>query len=651
MSGNNQAMRLQGMLGDLANSFNGMGDAYNYIPDAIRNVTRPSVETDDSASLYQMAQWAERNGFEDKARQYMTLAFQQKQKEIALEKENIQIDAQGKISQHIRNIQSIKTNPAITDESVRRQLIQAEQDAINVLAKEGKLDSTDFANVGGAALEEASKRYISTNYNKEMNKLTNNADNLYNAMQRWDPKSPEYAHLSTAYENTLQKMNNLSQAGRGGDGSRAGDLFVASKRANELVESQEQRAVNAESRAAQAEIRAQAVAERQEAIAPYQLQSAVNKVITERYTITTKAEEDRGGQIAQGLIRQGITSPNAIPKDLSPVAYAEAEKRLNDHRESLLAQAEASKNGTLSPFMMQKAKQYAPYVPDLQVWLDQYSQLQEKGAPVTNVERRRVVAGILAEVKKREEYMSTAGGNLKYAAGAALKGLADLDDNSGMFEDATIKSLLAKAEQQPELFNSMRGALAEYMEGNNIQSFNNVTELYAAINAVLPTLSEGAWHQAFSQIEQQRDAYKEQFFNHADTQKQAYVDYSYRELAKSDSSYLNFPEETKAMLEDEFERTVRDISRFMDMATELPRSAPVESVGAQNGRAFGGGQALTHQQRMMLDNSNEWSAVVEMVGEDNAEIIRDKVMAGYPITYADLDLDPKEKGVQMRTYR
>jgi hypothetical protein len=81
MSGSNQAVRLQGMLGNLADSFNGMGDAYNFVPNAIRNVTRPEVDSNSSESLMQYAQWAQRNGFDDEAKQYMALGYRQKEKE------------------------------------------------------------------------------------------------------------------------------------------------------------------------------------------------------------------------------------------------------------------------------------------------------------------------------------------------------------------------------------------------------------------------------------------------------------------------------------------------------------------------------------------------------------------------------------------
>ena len=82
MAGSNQSVNLQGMLGDLADSFNGMGDAYNFVPNAIRNISRPSVSMDDSTSLASYAAWARRNGFDDEAARYEALAYRQKEKEV-----------------------------------------------------------------------------------------------------------------------------------------------------------------------------------------------------------------------------------------------------------------------------------------------------------------------------------------------------------------------------------------------------------------------------------------------------------------------------------------------------------------------------------------------------------------------------------------
>jgi hypothetical protein len=81
MSGSNQAVRLQGMLSNIADSFNGMGDAYNFVPNAIRNVTRPEMNLSDSESINRYSDWARRNGMTDQADKYASLAIAQKKVE------------------------------------------------------------------------------------------------------------------------------------------------------------------------------------------------------------------------------------------------------------------------------------------------------------------------------------------------------------------------------------------------------------------------------------------------------------------------------------------------------------------------------------------------------------------------------------------
>jgi hypothetical protein len=76
MSGRNQAMNLTGMLDGIANAFNGMGDAYAFTHNAIRNIARPEVDPTDAKSVMAYAGWARRNGYDDEAARYTALGSQ-----------------------------------------------------------------------------------------------------------------------------------------------------------------------------------------------------------------------------------------------------------------------------------------------------------------------------------------------------------------------------------------------------------------------------------------------------------------------------------------------------------------------------------------------------------------------------------------------
>lgn len=79
MAGSNQATQLQGMLNNLSDSFNGMGDAYNFVPSFIRNVSRPELDMSDPESMAAYANWNIRNGNPEEAGKYNALALRQSQ--------------------------------------------------------------------------------------------------------------------------------------------------------------------------------------------------------------------------------------------------------------------------------------------------------------------------------------------------------------------------------------------------------------------------------------------------------------------------------------------------------------------------------------------------------------------------------------------
>jgi hypothetical protein len=81
MAGRDQSARLQGLLSGIADSVGELGAGGDWTSDAIRNITRPEIDTTDSASLIRYADWARRNGLDDEAKQYMALGYRQKEKE------------------------------------------------------------------------------------------------------------------------------------------------------------------------------------------------------------------------------------------------------------------------------------------------------------------------------------------------------------------------------------------------------------------------------------------------------------------------------------------------------------------------------------------------------------------------------------------
>ena len=116
MAGSDQSARLQGMLTQLASDVGEMGAGRNFGANAIRQLARPDNQArfrgqefglDNSANLMQMAQWAERNDFDDKSRQYMAMADRYQQREIEESKRQRLSAAQLQTAKALTEMQSI----------------------------------------------------------------------------------------------------------------------------------------------------------------------------------------------------------------------------------------------------------------------------------------------------------------------------------------------------------------------------------------------------------------------------------------------------------------------------------------------------------------------------------------------------------------
>lgn len=87
MSGSNQSVNLQGMLGDLAGTVGEMGKAYDFIPNTIREIARPEVDMNDPNKMKAYGVWLSRNGNETAGAQMMQAAAARQQELQVLEGE------------------------------------------------------------------------------------------------------------------------------------------------------------------------------------------------------------------------------------------------------------------------------------------------------------------------------------------------------------------------------------------------------------------------------------------------------------------------------------------------------------------------------------------------------------------------------------
>ena len=154
MSGSNQAVRLQGMLNGLADSFNGMGNAYNFVPNAIRNVTRPEVDTNSSDSLLAYADWARRNGYDEEARQYLALGYRRKAVEGEKEYKTYVASNTEKLrafNTSIGNLQEAVANGDPNAQVALDRVTSARNQHISAMNKYGNESDYGTGNEGGVA--------------------------------------------------------------------------------------------------------------------------------------------------------------------------------------------------------------------------------------------------------------------------------------------------------------------------------------------------------------------------------------------------------------------------------------------------------------------------------------------------------------------
>jgi hypothetical protein len=133
MSGSNQSVNLQGMLGDIASTVGDMGKAYDFIPNAIREVARPEVDMNDSTSLESYASWARRNGYDEEADKYLALSYRQKEKEAQEAKAGRLQMGRSSVASLQNEYMRVLKDPTITDPKVRDKKLANLQASMNAI--------------------------------------------------------------------------------------------------------------------------------------------------------------------------------------------------------------------------------------------------------------------------------------------------------------------------------------------------------------------------------------------------------------------------------------------------------------------------------------------------------------------------------------
>ena len=130
MSGSDQSARLQGLLSGIAGTVGELGAGGDWTSNAIRTVNRPdfmagsdkvlgkygrpAFDMNNVNNLDAMANWASRNCYEDQAKQYMALSYQQKEKETALNDQALLQEGQSGVADMSRKMMTILKDRTLT---------------------------------------------------------------------------------------------------------------------------------------------------------------------------------------------------------------------------------------------------------------------------------------------------------------------------------------------------------------------------------------------------------------------------------------------------------------------------------------------------------------------------------------------------------
>ena len=149
-----QSANLTGMLGQIAGTVGGMGEAYEPITKAL---TKPRGDMNDPAHLSNLAQWASNNGDQAAASMYMQQSRELTAKADAARK----AEGQGKVADLMTQIRDIESAEGM-DPFDRNAQSRALSEQLKTTAETYQLDPTRFVGYSQSVRDEAMRREAAT---------------------------------------------------------------------------------------------------------------------------------------------------------------------------------------------------------------------------------------------------------------------------------------------------------------------------------------------------------------------------------------------------------------------------------------------------------------------------------------------------------
>jgi hypothetical protein len=599
MAGRNVAPDLSGMFQMINQPLSEMGNAGNQYIDTFRRSMAPRVDMDDSASLLRYADWARRNGYEDEARQYMALGYRQKEKETELAKQAAQANIMADVARRTRGTQSLAgagdtraltLNKEALMKDLERARASGDRDAVKLVVDQIKSIDTAMPTATSAKAKKGAA-----------------AIDQYQAMLDGnDLDATQKANLQRALDYLKSDPEVMS-------------AYQAIKKDQLAVRQAEGNVAITESAVAQIPV--------DNALKELQLSSAQIKLLADQYAAEDKLAKVQGADVAKSLTTQGIYAPSALPKDLDPRVRAHAVDYLNSEANAQKQAAETPK-GSLTDFNYNRAQGLAKTNEPFRKLLNEYDRVTAKDT-LEPTEAIRVTAQITKELAQYDARVFAQLGSKSSEAAGQLATLRELPDTSGLFEGDTYKEAL----EDQALFNEMSKGLAEYMLNNGIETFENYAQLYAAMDAVAPTLpSQDEWRKVTNKVERERDQAQQAFDRRFESARNDAVKQFSDEIVALEPAWADYPDDLKAEAEAKFQQEVDNVTEFFN---------PQKWQGGVT-RDPQTGKPFTPQMSMIFRNSDEWASVVEMVGEEWAGKIKARAEAGFPVRLEDFNWGDKK---------
>lgn len=438
MAGRDESAKLQGMLSEIAATVGEMGAGRNWGANAIRQIARPDNQAmfrgeefnlDNSANLMKMAQWSERNGYDDKAKQYMALGYKEKEREALETKESRSRMGESANMHSRRRIADIASDSSL-DAGTKKTMIQQEMAAQQDVALAYGISPTTWDS-GTAALAAINKEQADSQYNTKVN----NIQNVITEAERRADAAPESE--KPAFEASLDKLyerlNNVSAE----NGERLGDSMRDARRARQREDA--------------ADLRSEESGDREQLRLDYTIAAAR---ATEAETEAIRQAE----AIATQFIGTGqYEVPEQFVKVFPPKTVIEANKLLEDQRKRDEAREEARANGTVQPATLDRARILAESDTSIATLLKNYETVKDQS--VHGKASLGPATALTEAVIARDKATSEAGKDVQMsgAVGGQMQALLDQGSYSSWLDGFDDYAEVMKNDDQ---FIQMRNAVS-----------------------------------------------------------------------------------------------------------------------------------------------------------------------------------------------